>query len=221
VFILQRNPEVRSATKNEGIRTYSKDTCLVESKRKEIAEKATRVFLRKGSHGANMREIAAECDMSIGSIYHYVGSKQDILFMIIEKAASRPDDLMEKLTESLSSTSATAVLKQFMDGYYRSIDADHANTLFTYQETRNLDKDFQKSIMDTAVLDIKACERILEKGIESGQFHIDNVPLIAHNIIVMGHMWAVRRWLLKNMCTLDEYILEQTNIILSRIQVKS
>jgi TetR/AcrR family transcriptional regulator, cholesterol catabolism regulator len=221
MFILQRNPEVRSSCKNEGIRTYSKDTSLVESKRKEIADKATRVFLRKGSHGANMREIAAECDMSIGSIYHYVGSKQDILFMIIEKAASRPDGLMEKLTESFSTTSATEVLKEFIKGYYLSIDTDHATTLFTYQETRNLDTNFRKSIMDTAVLDIKACERILEKGVETGEFYIDNVPLIAHNIIVLGHMWAVRRWLLKNMCTLDEYILEQTNIILSRIQVKS
>jgi AcrR family transcriptional regulator len=211
---------MRNSCDKEGIRTYSKDTCLVESKRKEIVEKATRVFLRKGSHGANMREIAAECNMSIGSIYHYVGSKQDILFMIIEKASHRPPDTMEALTSLLETNSATEVLKLFMIGYYQSIDSDHANTLFTYQETRNLDRQFQKSIMDTAILDLKACERILNKGVETGEFKIDNVPLIAHNIIVMAHMWAVRRWVLKNICTLDEYILEQTNIILSRIQVK-
>jgi hypothetical protein len=33
-------------------------------------------------------------------------------------------------------------------------------------------------------------------------------------------MWAVRRWYLSRICTLEDYIKEQTQLILSRISIK-
>jgi TetR/AcrR family transcriptional regulator, cholesterol catabolism regulator len=211
---------VRRTGKRDGIRTYSTDTDLVDSKRKEIIEKATRVFVNKGYHQTNMRELAAAIDMSIGSIYHYVGSKQDILYLIINMAATRPPGWIEAIRTSLETRKATDVLRQFIQDYYGDVERARNVTLFTYQETKNLDRKSQKTIMDAAGQDVEACAIILRKGIETGEFRIKNVLLMAHNVIVLGHMLAVRGWYLSSICSVEEYITEQTDLILSRISVK-
>jgi AcrR family transcriptional regulator len=209
--------KLRRTSKKDGIRTYSSDTELVDSRRKEIVDRAARVFVRKGYHQTNMRELAEAMGMSIGSIYHYVSSKQDILYLIINRAVSRPDGWIENLESSLETASATKVLKGFMRDYYTEVGKEHNAALFTYQETKNLDRKSQKTIMDAAAKDVEAFAIILRKGIQNGEFKIDNVLMMAHNIVVLGHMWAVRGWYLSKICSLDEYISEQTDFVLSGI----
>lgn len=208
---------MRRTSKRDGIRTYSSDKDLVDAKRKEIIDKATRVFVKKGYHQTNMRELADAIGMSVGSIYHYVGSKQDILYLIINMAVSRPGGWMESIAASLETTRATEVLSTFIRMYYTNVDHEHNATLFTYQETKNLDRKSQKTIMDAAAKDVETCEMILKRGVKKGEFKISNTRLMAHNVIVLGHMWSVRWWFLSRVCTLDEYIKEQTSLILERI----
>jgi len=60
----------------------AKDLSLVEQKQTQIVEAACKLFFEKGFHGTNMREIAAESGMSMGQLYHYISSKDDILFLV-------------------------------------------------------------------------------------------------------------------------------------------
>ena len=55
---------------------------LIEKKRRQIAEGALKVFFAKGYHPATIREIAKACDMSMGQLYHYISSKDDVLFLV-------------------------------------------------------------------------------------------------------------------------------------------
>ena len=40
------------------------------------------------------------------------------------------------------------------------------------------------------------------------------VELYAHNIYVAGQMWSFRRWVLRKMFTLDEYVELQTTFLI-------
>jgi AcrR family transcriptional regulator len=60
----------------------AKNLGLVEQKQTQIVEAACKLFFTKGFHGTNMREIAAESGMSMGQLYHYISSKDDILFLV-------------------------------------------------------------------------------------------------------------------------------------------
>ena len=54
----------------------------IEAKHQKIVEGACRVFFKKGFHPASMREIAEAAGMSMGQMYHYISSKDDVLFLI-------------------------------------------------------------------------------------------------------------------------------------------
>lgn len=204
----------------DGIRSFSNDSELIEFRRKEIIAKATRVFVKNGFHQTSMHQLAAACGMSIGMIYHYIGSKQDILYLIIKQAVQRPGGWRQKIRDSLKDSSPTEVLKAFISEYYMAVDKSGDNTLFTYQETKNLDPEYRKIIMQAAAEDIKACEEILRAGVEYGEFCISNIPLMAHNVIALGHLWSVRKWFLGQVCSIEDYITEQTSLILKKIRIE-
>jgi len=62
-------------------------------------------------------------------------------------------------------------------------------------------------------------EKLLKRGIEEGEFSIDDPKLIAHDIVVLGHAWAFRRWHLRKHWTFKTYVKEQTDAMLRTITV--
>lgn len=64
-------------------------------KKREIAEAASRVFVRRGFHSAGMQEICREAKMSPGGLYRYFDSKDDIIVAIAEQENADLDELFE------------------------------------------------------------------------------------------------------------------------------
>src|SRR5919109_1633052 len=50
-----------------------------EEKRRQIMEAAVRAFARKGYHACRVGEIAEEAGVAYGLVYHYFGSKEEVL----------------------------------------------------------------------------------------------------------------------------------------------
>lgn len=65
-------------------------------------------------------------------------------------------------------------------------------------------------------------ENILQTCVNNGVFQLteEEIKLFAHDIFVLGQMWAFRRWALKKLYTLDEYIELQTELLLKGIMKK-
>jgi TetR/AcrR family transcriptional regulator len=53
-----------------------------DSKRLHLLDAAARVFSEEGYDRASMRRIAAEAEVSLAGIYHYVASKEELLYWI-------------------------------------------------------------------------------------------------------------------------------------------
>jgi TetR/AcrR family fatty acid metabolism transcriptional regulator len=56
-----------------------------DAKRRLILDAATRVFARKGYHATRVGDIAAEAGVAYGLLYHYFGSKEDVLRTIFRE----------------------------------------------------------------------------------------------------------------------------------------
>ena len=66
------------------IPTQVKDPDLVKRRRRRIADAAVQLFIEKGFHKTTTRQIARASGSSIGSLYEYFASKEDILYMVCE-----------------------------------------------------------------------------------------------------------------------------------------
>jgi len=201
------------------IRTFSSDEALVKERRNHIVRCSTKLFTKKGYDRTNMRELAKACEMSAGALYHYFGSKEEILYSIINSATSQQAGSMEDYANELTTVKPAIALVELMRKFYEWHDDNQDITLFAYQETKNLPGNAQASIFDSEARILTVFEKLLIKGMEEGEFNIDDPRLIAHDIVVLGHAWALRRWHLRKHWTFKTYVKKQTDAMLRAITI--
>ena len=66
-------------TRTRDVPTQVKNPDLVEKRRRQIVEAAAKLFIDQGFHKTTTRQIARAAGFSIGSLYEYVTSKEDVL----------------------------------------------------------------------------------------------------------------------------------------------
>ena len=64
------------------IPTQVKDPNLVRRRRRQIVDAAVGLFIQQGFHKTTTRQIARAAGFSIGAVYEYVASKEDILYLV-------------------------------------------------------------------------------------------------------------------------------------------
>lgn len=64
-----------------------------------ILDAACRVFARRGFHQASIREIARAAGLSPAGLYHYVGGKDELLFLVLDRSLKR---LIGELDQALA-----------------------------------------------------------------------------------------------------------------------
>lgn len=200
------------------IPTAVKDSALVEERRSKIVEAAVKLFIHKGFHATTTREIARSSGVSVGLLYEYISSKEDILYLVCESIHGEMGEQLSK--EVRQGASAEETLRRAISGYLRVCDRMQDSILLIYRETASLVPESQRYVLENEQRIAKVFEDILEAGNTSGVFRLRDrkaVQLMAHNIIVLGHMWAFRRWFLRDHFTLDEYVEHQTSLIMREV----
>ena len=71
---------------------------LKEETRKKIIEAAKDEFLHYGFDNANMRRIALKSNMTVGNLYRYFKSKEDLNYQIVNGVVSAIDSMVKNLT---------------------------------------------------------------------------------------------------------------------------
>jgi AcrR family transcriptional regulator len=201
------------------IRTYSRNERLITERREHIARSVAPLFVKKGYERTSIREIADACAMSMGHLYYYIGGKEDVLQIMMDYDLHFYNDFVKHIVSSSESMRPTEQLVTVIDQFFRGTDSVADFTLFFYQETKNLQPEARRIIMEREKSLVAEFEKILRRGVIAGEFKIDNVTIMANNIVLTCHMWVLRRWLLKKVCTLDEYIASQTEYILRAVLV--
>jgi AcrR family transcriptional regulator len=56
-----------------------------EARRQEIVDTAAHLFAERGYHATSLDELSAATGLQRGGLYHYIGSKENLLFMIHER----------------------------------------------------------------------------------------------------------------------------------------
>ena len=210
--------EFSSDFKSDGVPTQIKNQELVRERRRQIVDATVHLFVEHGYHKTTTRMIAKAAGFSIGSLYEYVGSKEDVLYLVCEAIHTEVEKAVEDALAG--SKSATATLTGIIREYFFVCDRMNDHILLMYQVTQFLPTQWKNKALENELritnIFIQALLRLSGQG-ELPRIDEEMASLVGHNISVLGHMWAFRRWHLAKKFTIESYIEYQTRFILGLI----
>lgn len=202
-------------SRTQDIPTQIKNPELVERRRNQIAKAAVKLFIQNGFHKTTTRQIAKATGFSIGSLYEYVASKEDVLYLVCDSIHAEVERLV---TDTMArATGGRDALTQMIREYFLVCNRMSDFILLIYQETRSLPAQWQKRVLENELRITGLFVAVLARIASSGDLPTLNersIEMAAHNISVLGHMWTFRRWFFGRHYTIDEYIDMQTEFIL-------
>lgn len=194
-----------------------KDESLIAIRRKQMIQGAIKLFKEKGFHRATTREIAKEAGFSIGTLYEYIRSKEDVLYLVCDSIFN---EVMTQLSEFPTDSGTLNELKGAIRQYFMLIDGMVDEFTIMYQETKSLKKEALVYVFSKEFEMVAIFEGILKKCVDAGELTLteQQIHLAANNIVVQGQSWAFRKWALHPHHTIDSFIDMQTTMFIEGIK---
>lgn len=199
------------------VKSSIKDESLIEIRRQQIVQGAVKLFKEKGFHRATTREIAQAAGFSIGTLYEYIRTKEDVLYLVCDNIYN---EVMASLSSFPSDSGTILELKVAVRQYFLLIDSMIDEFSIMYQESKSLPKEARQYVLEKELEMVNLFERILIGCVKSKELILSEkeIYLAANHIVIQGQAWAFRKWTLHKSTTIDDYIEVQTKLFLSGIQ---
>jgi AcrR family transcriptional regulator len=150
-----------------------------EAKRRQILDAAVRVFARKGFHASRVGDIAEEAGVAHGLLYHYFTSKDQVLeavfhenWSVLLARIAGVEESDEPAADQLRHISAI-VLRTWLH-------LPDVVTVVIREFGRS--RELSDRIGELAQ-PIDAIQRVIERGIERGEFRKDVDPRVAATVV--------------------------------------
>ena len=198
--------------------TQVKNPDLVERRRRQIVDAAAKLFIAQGFHKTTTRQIAGAAGVSIGSLYEYVASKEDVLYLVCEFIHQEVESGVAEAMQR--TTGGKEVLAEVIREYFLVCHRMSDFILLIYQETRSLPVVWRKRVLENELRITGVLVEVLAGLADGGDLPAmsnEKLEMVAHNITVLGHMWTFRRWYLARHFSIEDYIRVQTDFIIGTI----
>ena len=152
-------------------------------KKKYILDTARKVFVEKGFKRVTMKDIVEACEISRGGLYLYFESTDQILMEVLQMEADETDDVF---TEQIAREDTAAdILTLFLKEQKKELLQNKDNLTVAVYEYFFAHKPTDKNNMLRRQFDagVKVIEKLIETGIDSGEFYCENPKGAAANIM--------------------------------------
>lgn len=148
-----------------------------------IREAAVMLFARSGYHATGIREIASEAGITTAALYHYMGSKQDLLMEIMRLAMR---DLIGSTEAALgSASSATERLCAFVTASVKYHGEHQLVARVADHELPALDAPRLAAIIELRDGYERMWAQTIADGCADGSFKIDNQHMFRLAVLQM------------------------------------
>jgi AcrR family transcriptional regulator len=183
---------VQSGVRGRRIKTVTKDPELVRERREVLINAAIGVLMEKGFHNATVRDIGRAAGMTQGTIYNYVSSKDDILYMVCDRIVA---EYQAKATRAVEAShdpvgrvrSAVRAVCEVMYEHRREIS-------LIYQDSHLLEERSLRVIQARVEEFIGMFERIVTEAARELGRPLPHPHLSANILTFLPVMIALRRW---------------------------
>ncbi len=135
----------KATRKGVVIASAAKDSHLIEMKQQQIVDKASKIFFDKGFHPTTIRMIAKASGMSMGQLYHYISSKDDVLYLVHENLYK---GLRKHLTNSENIRDPVEKLIAALRHTLEFITENRKLVQFAYSESKYLRKKYLQAVLE-------------------------------------------------------------------------
>lgn len=157
------------------------------ARRDDLVRAAARLFSERGYHGTSMQQLADALGLLRGSLYAHIGSKEDLLFDVVDEGAER---FLARGRAALDAATAAERLRRFLVVHVETaIEHLDAGTVFL-NEWRYL-SDARRAIVQAKRDEYEAMlTSIIETGIASGEFRADADVRFAVLLVLSAGNWV-------------------------------
>ena len=194
--------EINSLTTQ--IPTKIKTQELIDDKRKKIIKGALAVFKEKGYHKTTVRDIAKSAEISMGSLYDYISSKDDLLYLFYKVFILTYYQKVVSVTNNIKDPK-----KKFQVAYRTLLEVGFSledEILFGWTEAKNMKKDYLKEILKLEQDLVNFFREILDEVTSKCQIEIEDTNLAANFLVYSSTFGILRRWALKPHYTKEQII---------------
>ena len=153
------------------------------ARRREIDEVASELFHANGYAATSVRDIARALDIQGASLYAHVASKEDLLFAIVDRAASA----FERAADTAEADTATADpverLAALVEGHVDVVTADHERASVFVSKWRHLSPDRRAAMAERRDAYEHRFREVIRDGISVGAFRSTD-PTIAATFVL-------------------------------------
>jgi len=194
--------------------------------KERIADAAAGLFLNGGYHSTSVREIAQKAGLSVGSVFNYFTSKEEILFFLFSRNQERTEATLRDQRAQFERLRGEGVdpkelLWTAYEFYGRLIDEMRRYTVLAYQELKSLTSAERRRILEGEERIQYFIEEVIGYGVEKGAFPAGDIELKAHCLMMLAQSWAVRRWALKRFAKVDDYLNSVKGIVLAIVESRT
>ena len=111
-----------------------KDEKLVALRREQMIKGAVQLFKQKGFPRTTTREIAKAAGFSIGTLYEYIRTKDDVLYLVCDSIYEHVKERLEEVV--CTEKGSVESLKIAITNYFKVMDELQEEVLIMYQEVR-------------------------------------------------------------------------------------
>ncbi|MEA2497908.1 MAG: hypothetical protein QOH26_313 [Actinomycetota bacterium] len=158
------------------------------ARRAEMAEAAARLFSQRGYHGTSMQHLGDALGLQRGSLYAHIGSKEELLFDVVEEGAAHFIERAERAERE--GTNASDRLRRLLVGHIETaVEHLDAATVFL-NEWRYLSEDLRGVVQEKRDHYETIVRNIIEDGIGSGEFRADADVRFAARLVLSAGNWT-------------------------------
>src|SRR5579875_2579778 len=179
----------------------------------QLLAAAARLMEREGSEAVSMQAVADEAGVSVGLIYSYFANKQELLLAVIVDVL---DSFATRVPSAVAAAGEDPVRRLIaaFRAYCEVIDEHRHAAVLTYRESKSLSAAGRRRIKRLEVQTSQPLREIIAAGIAAEVFQPVDVDLVAYNLLLLAHAWALKHWYFRASLDLDTYIRRQTRLAL-------
>ncbi len=207
----KRDNSQEAFTENKKDIRVKKEKTVVKNLER-IFDATLKIGNAKGFHAMSMRDLSEETSLSMGALYAYFKSKENLLVMLQKNGRDNFLNILRDLVKN--GESALEKLQTYVKTHLFMSEAMQARFYFTYMEGKNLKKAERKLAVEHELEGDHLLTEILVQGEKDDIFKKQEHNVTSALIKAMLNDWYLKRWKYAKLnVSVDDYAVYVLDVV--------